>query len=156
MKAHLVRLFRYVAWADRRSLAALRDAPAAHTEALPLFAHILAAEHVWLSRLEQRPPRHPVWPTLTLAECESLAAENEAGYRAFLERLADEQLSDRISYRNAQGQEFSTAILDILLQVITHGPYHRGQIAKIVGRTGTAAVGTDFIFYVREMESSAR
>lgn len=151
MKPHLERLFRYVAWADRKSIEMLRTAPdTALAEALPLFAHILAAEHVWLRRLLDREPQHPVWPTLTLADCEQLAADNEAGYRSFLDSLADDQLTTMKHYRNAAGQEFATPIIDILLQVITHGGYHRGQIAKLIGKAGGTVAFTDFIFFARE------
>jgi len=151
MNAYLQRMFRYVAWADRRTLEALRAASeAAHTEAVPLLAHVHAAEHVWLSRLQQRDARHAVWPVLSLAECESLSAENEAGYQAFLAGCSDEQLNDIKQYRNAAGQEFATPVIDILMQVLTHGPYHRGQIAKIIARHGGTVPSTDFIIFARE------
>ena len=150
MKPHLERLFRFVVWADRRTLESVRATPAAQIEALRLLAHIFAAEHVWLSRLEQREPGHAVWPTLTLDECEELAAENGTGYRAYLAQLSDDQLTAMMHYRNAAGQEFATPVLDILLQVITHGGYHRGQIAKIIGRAGGTAINTDFIMFARE------
>lgn len=153
MNAYLQRLFRYVAWADQKVLDALRSAPAAHAEALPLLAHILAAEHVWLTRLHGQQPRHPVWPTLALEECAALAAENAAGYDAFLNQLRDDQLMTSVRYRNSQGQQFETSVLDILTQVATHGPYHRGQIAKAIARSGGTAVGTDYIFFVRETAS---
>jgi uncharacterized damage-inducible protein DinB len=151
VKSHLQTLFRYVAWADRRVLAALRETPAAQAEALPLLAHLLAAEHVWLSRLLQREQQHPVWPTLDLDACESLLAENEAGYRDYLAELADDQFSAVVSYKTSQGQPMSSTVLDILTQVFTHGPYHRGQIAKIIGRTGGTAINTDYIMFSREV-----
>jgi uncharacterized damage-inducible protein DinB len=53
-------------------------------------------------------------------------------------------------YRNQSDQEFSTSIVDILTHVVIHGSYHRGQIAKILGRAGAAAPMTDYIAYVRE------
>lgn len=151
MNAYLQRLFRYVAWADRRTLETLRVAPeAAQAEALPLFAHVLAAEHVWLSRLLQLEPRYAVWPVLALAECESLSAENAAGYQMFVEQCSDEQWNESKQYRNAAGQEFATLVIDILTQVATHGPYHRGQIAKIIARHGGTVLMTDFIIFARE------
>lgn len=155
MKEFIQKLFRHVAWADRKTLEAIRATPTAHPEALPLMAHVLAAEHVWLSRFEQRELRHPVWPTLTLDECDALSRENEAGYHAFLERLKDEQLAAGFGYRTMQGQEFVTPIIDILTQVVTHGPYHRGQIAKIIGRAGGKPANTDFIIFVREDNAAA-
>lgn len=155
MKAHLERLFRYSAWADQRSLAALRATPAAHAEALPLLAHLLAAEHVWLERLQLRDPRHPVWPTLDIDQCASLATENATGYQAFLDQLRDEQFGDLIQYRTSQGREFVSSIVDILSHVVLHGPYHRGQIAKIIGRSGGAALNTDFIVFTWEADQTA-
>lgn len=156
LRANLSRMFRYVAWADRRTLEALRAAPAAQPEALPLLAHVLAAEHVWLARMEQREPRLTVWPALSLDDCATLASENEAGYRAFLERLNDGQWTETVRYRTSQGQEFVTPILDILTHVITHGPYHRGQIARVIGRGGGTAINTDFITFAREAEPLER
>jgi uncharacterized damage-inducible protein DinB len=35
--------------------------------------------------------------------------------------------------------------------VVTHGAYHRGQIAKAFGRAGVPAPQTDFILYVRSL-----
>ncbi len=154
MRSYLARLFRYVTWADLRAVKALQAAPIAQAEALPLLAHLLAAEHVWLARLEQREPRHLVWPKLSLAECATLAAENTAGFAALLDRLSDEQLDAIIRYRNTQGLEFANTVTEILTHVVTHGAYHRGQIAKAIGRSGGAAVNTDFIMFLREGESA--
>ena len=106
-----------------------------------------------MSRLEQREPRHQVWPTLTLDECEHLLAENETGYRAFLEQYDEEQASAVIHYRTSTGLDFASTADEILTQVITHGPYHRGQIAKIIGRHGGTVLNTDFIMFVREKGS---
>ena len=154
LKAHVKRLLDWMAWADGRTIAAVASCPAAHAEALPLVAHMMAAEHVWLARLEGRSPRLSVWPTLTLVECESLAAENALGYAAYVDRLSDDGLSQMIEYHNQKGDAFATSVIDVLTQIITHGPYHRGQIAKIVGRAGGAAAETDYIFYVRELANS--
>ncbi len=153
MNSHYQHLFRYVAWADRRSLESLQATPAAHAEALPLLAHLLAAEHVWLSRLEQRTPRHTVWPTLDLDQCAALLAENERGYAEFLASITEDQFASDVRYKTSQGQEMVSTVLDILTQVVTHGPYHRGQIAKIIGRCGGTAVNTDYITFSREIGS---
>jgi uncharacterized damage-inducible protein DinB len=151
MTDHFERMVRAMAWADRRVIAALAEYPAAQAEAMPLLSHLLAAEHVWLARLERRAPSHSVWPTLTLVECEELAAENAAGYAAFLDERSDADLSKNVEYTTTTGQEFSTVAIDILTQVIIHGAYHRGQIAKAIGRAGTPAINTDYITYVRTL-----
>ncbi len=150
MMSHLERLLRYAAWANARTLAAVQTCAAAQAEAVPLLAHLLAAEHVWLARLEQRTPQRAVWPAITLAECAALPAENKAAYQAYWEQLTEAQLINQIAYRTSQGAELASSVEDILLQVITHGGYHRGQIAKIIGRHGGVATNTDFITFTRE------
>src|SRR5262249_52138741 len=120
MKAHLERMLRSMAWADRQALAAVRGCPPAQAEALPLLAHLVAAEHVWLDRLQERETSVPVWPPLTVPECEKLAAENAAGYADFLGALGEADLAAPVRYRNTKGQEFATPVLDILTHVVIH------------------------------------
>jgi uncharacterized damage-inducible protein DinB len=141
-----------MSWADRQTLAALRDCPAAQVEALPLLAHVLGAEHIWLSRLRSQPVAHSVWPTLTAIECEKLVDENADGYESFLTGLGDDNFAAVIRYRNTQGDEFASTVIDILTHVVVHGAYHRGQIAKVLGRAGVAAVNTDYITFTRVVE----
>ena len=148
--SHVKRMLRYTAWANQRTLGALRDAPAALAEGLPLYAHLLAAEAVWLARLQQRDVQLPIWPQRTLEECERITTENIAGYAAFIIQLDERHLDRLIPYRNQHGNAYETSVLDILTQVINHGTYHRGQIAKCLGRAGAFAVNTDFITFARE------
>ena len=55
MKRYLDRMVRSMVWADHMVLTALRDCPEAPSEGVRLFAHVLAAEEIWLSRIEDRP-----------------------------------------------------------------------------------------------------
>ena len=152
MKTHMSRMLRAMAWADTQSLAALLDCPAAHDEALGLFSHVLAAEHIWLARLQGREPNRAGWPSLSVADCEALAAENAAGYAAYIEKSADAGLTAVIRYRNSQGDEFANTVLDILTHVVIHGAYHRGQIAKAIGKAGGKSLNTDYIIFARAVE----
>ncbi|MEX2091983.1 MAG: DinB family protein [Pirellulales bacterium] len=152
MKTHIERMVAAMRWADERVVGALANCLAAQEEALPLVSHLLAAEHVWLARLERRAAVRPVWPALMFADCEALAAENAAGYAAYLDRLSDDGLAEVIQYQNSQGVEFATSVVDILTHVVIHGAYHRGQIAKALGRAGTQAVNTDYNTYVRTVD----
>jgi len=143
-----------MAWADTQALAALRDCPAAQAEALGLFAHVLAAEHIWLARLQGREASRPVWPALSIPECEAVAAENAASYAAYVDTQAEPDLTTVVRYQNSKGEEFANTVLDILTHVVIHGAYHRGQIAKAIGRAGGQAVNTDYIIFVRSVEPS--
>jgi uncharacterized damage-inducible protein DinB len=152
MKSHLERMLRSMVWADQVVLKALRDCPEAQNEGVRLFAHVLVAEEIWLSRIERRQASHAVWPQLDLVGCESLAAANAEGYAALLSRLSEADLDGKVVYRNTSGEEFSTSLVDILTHVVIHGAYHRGQIARVFGAVGTSAANTDFITFARITE----
>jgi uncharacterized damage-inducible protein DinB len=157
MRTYLERLFRSMRWADRQALGALRKHPAAQSEALPLLGHLLAAQHLWLARLEQRAARVPVWPALSAGECEALSEENEVGYLRYLARLAPDQLEAGVCrYRSLKGEDFETSVVDILMQVVLHGAYHRGQLAKCLAQAGGEVPNMDFLIYAREVESPRR
>lgn len=145
---HLRALIDHMQSADAAVLRSLEQA-GAPPRALTIYLHVLGAEHVWLSRLEQRQRTVEVWPTGDLARCRTLARENADGFRAYVERLAPGDLRRSVHYRNSAGQEFDSAIEDILLHVALHGNYHRGQVTMLVRDAGLEPEPTDFIAFVR-------
>src|SRR6185437_17167285 len=88
----LSRLFDHLEWADARVLGSLRAMPHPDARALELYAHVLGAEEVWLSRMTERPAREAVWPSLSLEAMAALAAENVAGLRSIVAGRTAEQL----------------------------------------------------------------
>jgi uncharacterized damage-inducible protein DinB len=147
--SHLRRLHAHMVWADGRVLSLL---PASiDAEPLRLFAHVLAAERVWLARLEGRDgTRLEIWPSLGVEECARLAEEMRTGYTDYLDALEEGRLTEPITYRNSAGVEFRTEPLDVLTQVFLHGSYHRGQIVRSLRQSGGEPVGTDYIIWARE------
>jgi uncharacterized damage-inducible protein DinB len=153
---HVSRLVAHLAWADDRVLAALRSATTPDPSCLALFAHVLAAEHVWLARLKGETPRHPVWPALPLEECAGLVQANQRELTAYAAALAPADLARDVTYRNSAGQEYTSTIEDILLHVCLHGSYHRGQIAWELRKGGGVPMPTDYIAFVRGAPAATR
>jgi uncharacterized damage-inducible protein DinB len=153
---HLTKLLDHLEWADARVLQGLRDSSSPDPRALELYAHILGAEHAWLSRIHERPARVAIWPTLSLDECAGLSAESIAGFRALLADLAPAELAREVPYRNSAGQAFRNTIEDILVHVALHGAYHRGQVALVVRGAGGEPVPTDYIAFVRGAPAATR
>jgi uncharacterized damage-inducible protein DinB len=149
MTDHLKRLVGHLAWADGETLAALRGAASPPERAVKLYAHVLTAEHVWLSRLKQQPSRLPVWPDMDLAACQALARENAADYAAYVESLTPGDAAREVDYRNSAGDAFRSAIGDVLLHVCLHGSYHRGQVAMLLRDSGAEPRATDYIAFTR-------
>jgi uncharacterized damage-inducible protein DinB len=145
----LGKLLDHLEWADKRVLDSLRAMSHPDQRALDLYAHVLGAEHTWLSRILERAPQEKVWPDLTLERASTLAAENAAGLRALLDSRPADELQRRVAYRNSAGVAFESTVEDMLLQVALHGCYHRGQVAMVVRDAGGEPSPTDYIAFVR-------
>ena len=141
-----LRLFTYDAWANREALASIRSAGEPERPA-KLLAHIIAGNWLWLSRMRREKSPMDVWPELSLEQCAAEISKLEDEWQKFL-RTAD--LSVQSSYQNSKGEQFSSRNGDILMHVVVHGAYHRGQIAAAVRSSGSEPAYTDFIHCIRE------
>ncbi len=152
----LSRLFEHMKWADQRVHESLVSAanPPSHT--LDLFAHVVGAEHVWLSRIRGETPAVPVWPQLSLSQCAELGTRNADEFLALVESMDDTDLDSGVTYRNSAGVEFTSSLTDILVHVALHGAYHRGQIAAAVRAGGDDPASSDYIAFVRGAPAAMR
>jgi uncharacterized damage-inducible protein DinB len=145
---HLRRQFAYDLWANQEVLRSIRTAAGGRDRSLQLMSHILAAERLWLERLEHKPQSLPVWPQLDLEGCEAEASELGRLWVRYLEQADD--LSETIAYKNSKGELWNSTILEVLTHVVMHSAYHRGQIASHMRASGETPAFTDFIHAVRQ------
>ena len=145
----LARLRDHAEWADRVLLNALQATSKAPADAVREYAHVLGAAEVWLARLERRPARAAVWPSLTLAELDELVGAVHAGYAKYVAALDEPGAERMIAYTNSAGQSFETSVKDILLHVALHGQYHRGKVNLLLRQAGLLPAPTDYIAFVR-------
>lgn len=145
---HLRLLFDYDAWANREVVRGLGAGPAPE-RAVALMAHIVAADRLWIDRLVRRPQRMPVWPVLALQECGEIAEDVAREWRTILGTLDEVPLTEPRDYVNTKGESWSSNVGDVLLHVLLHSAYHRGQIASTVRAAGGEPAYTDYIHAVR-------
>ena len=119
-----------------------------HGSILKTFQHTYYADRAWLSRFEgagagfEDPPPGPSltdldrdwWPLLT--RFEEVARTHES--------------LGVLHYKNLKGQAFERPIWQVILHVVNHGTYHRGQIASMLRQQGHFPPGTDLIYYYLE------
>jgi uncharacterized damage-inducible protein DinB len=150
MTSYLKRQFAYDLWANREVLAAMRAAGGADPRSLQLMSHIVAAEQLWLERLQEHPQSVAVWPAHDLAQCVATAAEMGSRWSEFLAAETEDSLSRSIRYTNSKGEQFTSSVEDIVTHVLMHSAYHRGQIASHMRENGMVPAYTDFIHGVRQ------
>jgi uncharacterized damage-inducible protein DinB len=149
MVAHISRLFVYDGWANREVLGSIRVG-GCPLRPLKLMSHILSAERLWLERIKGQGQTFPVWPDFTLQQCEEQAAELRLLWKEFLSPANEADLSVPVTYKNTEGESFTNEKEDVMLHVITHSAYHRGQIAADMRASGFSPAYTDFIHAVRQ------
>ena len=146
-------LFRYDHDANQRTLEALRATAAPPPRAVALFAHLLAAQRVWVERMRTGASATPVWPDLTLDDCAAWLDENRALLDGFLSSRegADRQASgERVfRYRTTRGVGYESTAGEVLQHLLLHGAYHRGQIAAAVREAGGTPPVTDYVMLTR-------
>ena len=149
MIENIQRLFSYDDWANREVLTSLQALDVAPPGSVKLLAHILSAEKLWYQRLQLQKQTYPVWPDFSLELCKLEAEELPKLWKAYLQSLKEDGLTRSLSYKNTKGESFSSSKQDILMHVIMHSAYHRGQIAADMRAAGLTPVYTDFIHAVR-------
>ena len=149
MLQHIVQLSRHAEWADTLLISALGAATPAPPDALREYAHVVGATETWLSRIQRRPARVAIWPSLSLPELAAFAPTMHEGYAAYLGTLTDAGLEQPVTYVNSAGLRFTNTVVDILMHVALHGQYHRGKVNLLLRQAGAEPALVDFIAFQR-------
>src|SRR5919198_2842756 len=148
---YLHKLFAYDHWANSEVIGALRAAVNPPLRSAKLMAHILAAEALWRDRMLQRSQQLAVWPELSLHQMLELVQQLKGDWKNILGQLDNAGALSRVmSYTNSKGEHWSNTVQDILMHVVMHSAYHRGQIASDMRAAGLEPVYTDFIHGLRQ------
>ncbi len=144
------KLFDHDAWANRETLESLKKTADPPWRSLKIMAHIIAAEDLWLVRLNQSGEAVVVWPEMSLDQLELHLNRLEKAWKQYLSGINSGELLQIISYTNSKGEPWTNKVEDILLHTAMHSNYHRGQIALDVRTSGLVPAYTDFIHSVRK------
>lgn len=146
-------LFEYDSTVNRQLLNKLRSLQQIDEKTKSIFSHLINARKVWIKRLNHEGLSGvAIWPEMNWDECEALIEENRKAYQNFLIGKTDSELESKLEYKNSKGIGFLTPVRDILMHVLLHGSYHRGQIARAIRQSGEEPINTDYILYVRNKE----
>ena len=157
-------LYRYNSWANDAFARVLRELPdetfrrevgGAFPSLQRIFAHLVAAEWVWLERWQgHSPAAFPEWVQSgnaslladVLRDVESRRAGQFTGLR-------ESDLETALSLRYLSGQPASHVLRDVLVHVVNHSTYHRGQLSLMMRLLDLAPPSTDFIRFPADLRS---
>ncbi len=151
-------LFAYSRWASDRLIAAAaeltaeewkRDLRSSFPSVAATVAHILGAEWLWLRRWQgESPTQLPGWVEESMPELlRAVNAEVHADRDQFMSTLGDVDLSRIVAYRRLNGEAGEQPLGDLMMHVVNHSTYHRGQVVTLLRQLDVTPPTTDlFVF----------
>ena len=121
---------------------------------LTTFTHIFAADRIWLSRLTGN-PRFTLLDEGERFTLDELGREWPVIYDGFSAFLSTANVAEILHWTNLQGRKANLPIWQVLLHVVNHATYHRGQVTTMIRQLGAAAVSTDLIYYYLDQAQPA-
>lgn len=147
----LFRMLRYQAWANEEMARAIHGLHAEeHAEArhiaLRLMNHCLVVNKIFAAHLVGKPhgfsaDNTPETPTLAALHAE--LATVDRWYLDYVQTVTSAELSESIPFTFTDGDRGYMTREEMLMHVITHGGYHRGEVGRVM-RQVAASAGPDF------------
>jgi uncharacterized damage-inducible protein DinB len=148
MKSYFLRLYQYNAWANKRVIDKLIEQRVDNEKILSLMGHIVAAQFLWLHRIQGLPPAQvKLWGEYSLQRVTEMAAEAGKRWLEFVESTED--FNRELTYTNYVGDPYTNNVESIMIHLVNHSSYHRAQIAMLLRQNGFEPINTDFITYDR-------
>ncbi|MEZ5306072.1 MAG: DinB family protein [Pyrinomonadaceae bacterium] len=153
-------LIAYTEWANNIvfDLAMTLDDEQANAESKGSFssvrdtlAHMVGAELVWFKRWKNEAMGFPTWyeeASLAAIRVELLKLQQER--REYFESLEDADMGTVVEYQNLRGDSFSNPLSELVVHVVNHSTFHRGQAINQIRAFGVKTAETDYIGFVRE------
>lgn len=158
MKNHLLKLTQYNVWANQKFIQwmnnqeeeiLLENIKSSFSNVFETCKHIWFGEAGWLSRMNNMG-----WKTNEIDNFQGKPKELFESWikssNAYVQLVKNEDLDEKISFSHGD-MNYSIERTDIILTIINHGNYHRGQIVTMLRQLGITEVPkTDYIEWVRE------
>jgi uncharacterized damage-inducible protein DinB len=154
--ATLNELFDYNYWARDRQLQAcagltgeqfLRPLGNSFPSLRDTLTHLVAVEWLWLERWRGRSPRTLLapaeFPTLAALSERWQAVEREM--REYLAGLSEEALECPLTCVSTRGQAWTYPLWRMILHLLQHQSYHRGQVTALFRQLGVQPPKVDFL-----------
>ncbi|MFK7801073.1 MAG: DinB family protein [Anaerolineae bacterium] len=114
-----------------------------------LLAHSLAAEIIWIERLNGNSPMI-LYGTDDFKSVEEIVdtwKEVRTRWQTYLNNLTDEQAMSICTFIGTEGNQRQCFIADIIQHVFNHATDHRSQMTPILYQLGYPTTSLDYIYF---------
>ena len=162
MKELLLQLSAYHLWANDLLLDTItalpqekhrQEVPSSFNSLYKTVLHLLDAENIWWQRI--RLEERIVVPSASFSgDMKVLAAamkKQSLLWDEWLHAVHEHQLQHVFKYQNSKRESFKQPVYQIVLHVMNHGTYHRGQMVTMLRQLGVDKIPeTDFVVWTRK------
>lgn len=121
----------YELWANNILIKAISDAHTPDERVYKLLSHLLIAPNTWLNRTLTKTQYLKLWDKLPMEDCLLLSLKNYKEWREFILSKTDKELQGKIFFP-FMGEPSTISIEDLLIHLVNHSSYHRGQIISLL------------------------
>lgn len=161
--ATLKSLFAYKAWANAELFALLGTLPPGHADQLHgcirTLNHIHVVDRIFRAHLSGEPRPFDATNTKetpTLGQLRSDVEATDAWYVHHVSSLAEPALAETVAFTFTDGDAGRMSREEILLHVITHGGYHRGNVGQVLKSISIAPPRDLYTKYLHVSEPGRR
>ncbi len=115
--------------------------------------HMWNAEAIWWQRLklEEKITVPGEDFTGSFAELTVLVNQQSMYWREWVGGATEMQLRHVFFYRNSKREEFKQPVYELLMHLMNHGTYHRGQLVTMLRQLGVEKIPqTDFVIFCKK------
>jgi len=161
------RLARYRRWADQLTFDAVaalppgeatKQRPTLFKTMIGTLNHNYLIDLVWQAHLEGRDHGFEARNLVLHQGLSELWQAQQAvnqWYIDWSDRQSAQSLDEIVHFRFIGGELSAMSRGDILVHVVNHATYHRGQVTTLLRQLGREPVGTDLITYYRSLAAAA-
>lgn len=161
--ATLKSLFGYKSWANSELFALLATLPAQHADQLHTcirtLNHIHVVDRIFRAHLSGEPRPFDATNTKatpSLVQLQSDVAETDSWYMNYVAGLAPAALPEVLDFTFTDGDKGRMSREEILLHIITHGGYHRGNVGQVLKSISVVPPRDLYTKYLHQCEPSRR
>ncbi len=146
MKEYFKQVFEHEHWANLKVLESMIGATEISQRIIEIFSHTIAAQRIWLDRINGNKTELKVWEVF---DTNIMLELLEINYSDILKVINNQDFERLIAYQTSNGRHFTSTINQILSHLALHASYHRGQVILLLkGKVDTLPT-TDYILYLR-------
>lgn len=162
MKELLKEFAQYNSWANQcffKSILALpgekqkKEVPSSFSSLYQTIVHMWNAESIWWQRmkLQERIIVPGDTPNLSMEDAISGLQQQDRLWEHWISQATLAALEHVFQYQNNRKEQFKQPVYQMILHVLNHNTYHRGQLVNILRQLGEEKIPqTDFIIWSRK------